>query len=148
MSIVRAVVMDKAFGEDGIARILVVDDNPSMREAVALIIEEEHDLCVCAEANCIAEALAECETLQPDLAMVDLSLKGEDGLALIKHLADHTPHIATVVFSLHDEPFYINGARSAGARGYVIKSEGADSMLACLRTVLGGGHCFTSPGEP
>ena len=129
------------------ARVLVVDDNPSIREAVSIILEDEPDLHVCGEAGGIAEALAQCEALQPHLALIDLSLQGEDGLDLVRHLRDSDPALHSVVFSLHDEQLYIDGAREAGARGYVIKSEDPDDIVACMRGVLGGNSRFPPPGQ-
>jgi len=129
------------------ARILVVDDNPTMRHAIAFIIRDEPDLSVCGEAPSIADALQECDTLQPDLALVDISLRGEDGLDLVKRLQKRTPAVRCVVFSLHDEPFYIDRARAAGAHGYVIKSAAPQQMLDCIRQVLHGKSHFVYPGQ-
>ena len=130
------------------ARILVVDDNPTVREAIAILIETEDDLSICGEAHNVANALEQCETLHPDLALIDVSLKGEDGLDLVRRLLECVPSVRAVVLSLHDEPFYINGAREAGAQGYVSKSEGPQPMLDCIRRVLGGHSRFPDPKRP
>jgi len=130
-----------------VARIFVVDDNPTMRHAIAFIIQEEHDLTVCGEAPNIADALQQCDTLQPDLALIDISLKGEDGLDLVKRLKACAPSVRTVVFSLHDEPFYVDKARAAGAQGYVIKSGAPQQILDCIRQVLGGQSRFVHPDQ-
>ena len=129
-------------------RILIVDDNPAMREAIAMIIENTADLSICGEARNISESLEQCEALHPDLALVDLSLKGEDGLDLIRRLGKCAPAVRCVVFSLHDEPYYIDGAREAGAQGYVVKSSGPGELLACLRSVRDNHNSFASPGQP
>jgi DNA-binding NarL/FixJ family response regulator len=128
-------------------RILIVDDNAAMRGAIALLFEDEPDLLVCGQAATITEALQHCEALGPDVALVDLSLKGEDGLDLVRQLKARAPSPAVVVFSLHDEPFYVNAARRAGANGYVGKSEDPLQMLDCVRRVRDGQSRF--PGmEP
>ena len=131
----------------GMTQILIVDDNLVIREAVALIIETEIDLEICGEAQSISEALEQCELLQPDLAMVDLSLKGEDGLDLIRRLKKCAPAVQCIVFSLHDESCYIDGAREAGARGYAIKSSGSEALLSCIHRVCDGQSSFATP-EP
>jgi DNA-binding NarL/FixJ family response regulator len=138
--------MDIRLDSGAMTRILVVEDNLSMREAIAMIVESESDLSVCGEAQCISEAVEQCEKLHPDLALIDLSLKGEDGLDLIKLFRESTPSMSSVVFSLHDEVCYINGAREAGARGYAIKSAGLSKLLACMRSVRDGKSCFPCPG--
>ncbi len=130
------------------ARILIVDDNSSMREAISIILEDEPDLVVCGEASDISEATKQCEALQPHLALVDLSLQGEDGLELIKYFREREPELRTVVLSLHDEQLYIDGARDAGAHGYVIKTEDPDDILACIRGVLRGDDRFPPADRP
>ncbi|MDA0989808.1 MAG: response regulator transcription factor [Verrucomicrobia bacterium] len=127
-------------------RILVVDDHLVMRETIVFVINSEPDLEVCGEAEGIEEAIARCNSLRPDLALVDVSLKGDDGLDLVRRLQACAPPIATVVFSLHDEPFYIEEARDAGAGGYAVKSDGPQQMLACIRGVLDGGRHFSRLG--
>lgn len=129
------------------ARILVVDDNATVRSAIAVILEDEQDLSVCGEAENIADAIALCETRQPDLALIDISLRGESGLELVRHLRERAPDMRTVVFSLHDEMRHIDGARKAGAHGYASKGEGLDALLDCVRTVLKGDSCFAT-GKP
>jgi DNA-binding NarL/FixJ family response regulator len=131
------------------SRILVVDDNSSIREAIALIIEEAHDLMICGEASSIAEALTQSEILMPDLALVDLSLKGGgDGIALIRQLCQRAPSMSSVVFSLHDEAFYIDAAREVGAKGYVIKGTPPKELITCLRQVSNGQNCFPRSSTP
>jgi len=118
-----------------------------MREAIAIVVGDEHDLRICGEAHCIADALEQCETLQPDLALIDISLKGEEGLDLVRRLKEVAPSLCTVVLSLHDEARYINGAREAGAEGYVSKGEPPQELLKCLRRVLAGHSRFPPPRQ-
>ena len=139
--------MDTKLDSMTVTRILIVDDNPTMREAIGMIVENTADLSICGEARSISEAVEQCETLHPDLALVDLSLKGEDGLELIRRLGKCAPAVRCVVFSLHDEPFYIDGARTAGAQGYAVKSLGPKALLACLRSVVDNHNSFASPGQ-
>ncbi|MBL7114681.1 MAG: response regulator transcription factor [Kiritimatiellae bacterium] len=134
--------MDSRADNFPVIRVLIVDDNPTVRAAVALILEDENDLSTCGEACDIADALKQCEALQPDLALVDLSLRGEDGLDLVKRFRLCAPSMRLVVFSLHDEPFHIDGAREAGAHGYVIKSEDPQYVLDCMRRVMAGENRF------
>ena len=131
-----------------VARILVVDDNPAMREAIAIVLEDEEDLALCGESHGIADALEKCEQLHPDLALIDISLKGEDGLDLVRRLAATAPSVLTVVFSLHDDAPNIDLAREAGARGFAVKSQGSEQMLARIRAVLAGESSFATPGAP
>ena len=130
---------------EGEARIVLVDDHATLREAVAMLINNEADLCVSGQATCISEALELCATLKPDMALIDISLKGEDGLDLVRQLQQSAPDVSCIVLSLHGESHYIKMAREAGARGYAVKSQGARTVLHCVRSVRDGGTCFASP---
>ena len=89
------------------------------------------------------------EALKPDVAVVDLSLHGPDGLELVKNLrARHVP-VPVVILSMHDESLYAERALRAGARAYLMKQEAAEQVLVALRRVLGGRHLRQRPdGEP
>ncbi len=119
-------------------RILVVDDHPIMRAGLAQLIAEEPDLAVCGEAADAHGALEAVETLQPDLAIVDITLKDSSGIDLIKDLRVRRPKLPVLVLSMHDEMFYAERALRAGARGYVTKSEVADRIIEAVRKVLAG----------
>ena len=75
----------------------------------------------------------------PDVALIDISLKNESGLELLKNLGLQFPQLALIVLSMHDEMLYAERALRAGARGYVMKRESTKSVLASIRRVLEGG---------
>ena len=79
------------------------------------------------------------EVLKPDIAIADISLKGADGIELIKNLKTRMPTLPVVVLSIHEETFYASRALRAGARGYIMKQEATENVLVALRRVLGGG---------
>jgi DNA-binding NarL/FixJ family response regulator len=120
------------------ARILLVDDHPLMREGVAQRIDHEMDLMVCGQAGCASEALREIERLKPDLALVDISLPGRDGIDLVKDIRNRFSKLIVIVFSLHDESLYAERALRAGARGYVMKSEPPEKLIQAIRQALTG----------
>jgi len=120
-------------------RILLVDDHPLLRQGIGQMVNAQPDLVVCGEAEDRAGALAEAERAQPDLAVIDLSLKNERGLELLKDLKARFPGVLTLVLSMHDESLYAERALRAGARGYVMKREASDKVLEAIRCVLGGG---------
>jgi len=119
-------------------RIFLVDDHPLVREGLTKLIDQEPDLCVCAEAEDADQAYAGILRTQPDAAVVDLSLQGDSGLDLIKRLQglSHPPPI--LVLSMHDEAFYAERALRAGALGYVMKRETSGKVVAALRQILRG----------
>lgn len=120
-------------------RILLVDDHPLLRKGIGQLINEQEDLMVCGEAADRASALAAIERCQPDLAVIDLSLKEDLGLELIKDCRAQFPALLILVLSMHDERFYGERVLRAGARGYIMKAEASDKVLTALREVLNGG---------
>jgi DNA-binding NarL/FixJ family response regulator len=120
-------------------RVFLVDDHPLVREGLTQLINQESDLCVCAEAEEAAGAYAEIVRTRPDAVVVDLSLQGDSGFELIKRLQAIQPRPPSVlVLSMHDEEYYAERAIRAGALGYVMKRETSGNVIAALRQVLGG----------
>src|SRR5437870_13325656 len=100
------------------ARILIVDDHPAVREALASRIGRQPDLEVCGEAADMSEALRLVADTRPDLAVIDISLKSASGIDLIKRIKDHNDGVRMLVWSMHSESLYAERALRAGARGY------------------------------
>ena len=121
------------------SRVFIVDDHPLVREGLANLINGQDDLIVCGEAEDSAQAIAAIMQARPDVALIDISLKNESGLELVKNLGSQFPLVALIVLSMHDEALYAERALRAGARGYVMKSETSKSVLASIRRVLEGG---------
>jgi DNA-binding NarL/FixJ family response regulator len=119
-------------------RIFVVDDHPLVREGLTNLINGQDDLMVCGEAEDSAQAIAGITKTQPDIALIDISLKNESGLELVKNLQNQSPPGALIVLSMHDEALYAERALRAGARGYVMKRETTKNVLTAIRRVLAG----------
>jgi len=117
---------------------LVVDDHPMVRDGLVQLIGQHPDLVCCGEADSVPTAQAAVEHKMPDLVVLDLRLKGGDGLELIKSLKSQIPKIKILVLSQYDAPMYAERALRAGAMGYVIKEQAAAEVLQAIRTVLGG----------
>src|SRR5579871_5264530 len=120
------------------SRILVVDDHPMVREWVSQMINRESDLTVCGEAADAAGALATIDTLKPDMAIVDLTMKDSRGTELVREIATRFPKLPVLVLSMHDESLYAERAMRAGAKGYIAKQEAGDKIRSAIRAVLGG----------
>lgn len=119
-------------------KIFLVDDHPVVRQGLSLVLNAQPDLTVCGEADDAEQALQKIPPLRPDIALVDLSLKGRDGLDLIKDLKLRFETMPVLVISMLDENFYAERALRAGAKGYVMKQEATDKLLAAVRKVLAG----------
>jgi DNA-binding NarL/FixJ family response regulator len=103
------------------------------------MISAESGLGVCGMAGNVQEALAQVESLRPDLVITDLTLPGRNGLEFIKDLAATHPGLPVIVLSMHDEMIYAERVLRAGGRGYVMKDTPPERLLQAIRTVLGGG---------
>ena len=92
------------------ARVLIVDDHPAVREALALRIGRQSDLEVCGEAADLSEALRLVAETEPDVAVVDISLKSGSGIDLIKRIRDRNQTVRMLVWSAHGESLYAERA--------------------------------------
>ena len=117
-------------------RILLVDDHPMMRAGLAQLINKQPDLEVCGEAGNPSEAFNELSRFQPDLILADITMPGRSGIEFIKDLLASYPKLRILVVSMHDEMIYAERALRAGARGYIMKEAGGESLLAAIRDVL------------
>ncbi len=119
-------------------RILVVDDHPAVREALAVRIGRQSDLEICGEASDMAEALRLVGETAPDVAVVDISLKTGNGIELIKRIKERNNSVFMLVWSMHSESLYAERALRAGALGYVNKDQATDTIVEAIRRVLEG----------
>ncbi|HEX4607702.1 MAG TPA: response regulator transcription factor [Urbifossiella sp.] len=124
--------------------VLIVDDHPVTREGLAIRLAREPDLRVCGEAADIPEALLRAAETTPDVAVVDVSLKGGCGIDLVKRLRGRHPGLKILVWSMYPDGLYARRAVQAGAAGYVNKEHAADVIVSAIRHVLAGG-VFLSP---
>jgi DNA-binding NarL/FixJ family response regulator len=119
-------------------RILIVEDHPVTQHGFALLLNQAADLMVCGRAGTAGKALVEIESSKPDLVIVDIALPGKDGLELIKDIANFHPKLPTLVLSTLDEAIYAERALRAGAKGYIMKQETVERLLAAVHEVLAG----------
>lgn len=124
--------------EGGTTRVLLVDDHPIVRQGLGLLLAQEPDMRVCAEAETPAEALVAIVTHKPDVAVIDLTLRDGLGLELIKDIRVRFPKLLSMVYSMRDESFYAERVLRAGARGYVTKEEGGKTVIEGIRKILTG----------
>jgi DNA-binding NarL/FixJ family response regulator len=120
------------------SRVFIVDDHPVVRRGLVQLINQEEDLTVCGEAEGAHEALQVMGTLQPDIAVIDISLKGVSGIELIKSIKVRWGDLPILVLSMHDESLYAERVLRAGALGYIMKQEPAEKVITAIRRVLGG----------
>jgi DNA-binding NarL/FixJ family response regulator len=119
-------------------RVMLVDDEPMVRQGLTLLLELEPDLLVCGAEESETEAAQRIPRLNPDVVVVDLCLKQGTGLNLIKQLRHRCPKLKIIVFSMYDQAHYVGRAFAVGAHGYITKEEGGERLVEAIHTVMGG----------
>ena len=126
-------------------KVFVVDDHPLVREGLTNLINQQADLTVCGQSESAPQAFAAIGACKPDVAIVDLSLKDSSGIELIKSLKESYPEVAVLVLSMHEEFHYAERALRAGARGYVMKRETTNEVIAAIRRIRDGKLYVSEP---
>jgi DNA-binding NarL/FixJ family response regulator len=116
-------------------RVGIVDDHALVREGLRLILEGQPDLEVVGEAGDAVSALALVAHRRPQIMLVDLTLDGGDGVALVRDLTARHPRTRIVAVSMHHDEETVRQAFLAGAAGYVVKGAASADLLRALRAV-------------
>lgn len=119
-------------------RIYIVDDHALFRKGLQVLINAEPDMEVCGEGEDCAVATQGILKLKPDIVIVDISLKGNNGIELIKNIRAVEPSIQIIVLSMHDESVYALRVLRVGAKAYVMKQDTANSVIDAIRWIRKG----------
>ena len=130
---------EPSLGAPSTIRVLVVDDHPAVRAALAARLSDEEDLTVVGECEDGSEVVEAATRLRPDVVFMDLSMPVMDGLAATEALRDGRLE-ARVIMLTADDAGAREGAAAAGARAVVPKGTPPERLLRCLRTVASDGN--------
>ena len=119
-------------------RLMIVDDHAVVRDGLRAVLGMVDDLQVVAEASNGSEALAGALSAQPDVILMDIGMKGENGIEVTLRLLDADPTLAVLMLTMHDGVEHAQRALKAGARGYVLKDAPSSEIIGAIRTVFGG----------
>jgi DNA-binding NarL/FixJ family response regulator len=123
----------------GPSKVFLVEDHELFRSQLARLIAKDPRFILCGESDNASKALEGIETTQPDLVIVDITLKGMNGLDLIRELNSRASGAFTLVLSMHDESMYAERALRAGASGYISKHQTSEELMTAIDRVLSGG---------
>ena len=124
-------------------KVLLADDHSIVREGLRRIVEESGDMEVVAEAADGRDAIRQVEAAAPDVAVVDISMPGIDGLEVISRLKATHPELPVLILTMHEEAQYIVRAIEAGAMGYLTKQSAPEQLVEAIRKVLKGNRFLT-----
>lgn len=125
-------------GNEKPIRVMLVDDHAVVRSGLGAFLYVFDDLELVAEAKDGKEALALCETVQPDVILMDLVMPVMDGAAATKAIREKWPHIQVVALTSFKEDELVQGALQAGAIGYLLKNISADELANAIRAAHAG----------
>ncbi|OLF05724.1 DNA-binding response regulator [Actinophytocola xinjiangensis] len=120
------------------ARILLADDHALVRRGVRLILDNEPDLTVVAEASDGAEAIEQARATSPDLAILDIAMPRLTGLQAARELSRLSPDLRILILTMHDNEQFFFEALKVGASGYVLKSVADRDLVEACRAAMRG----------
>ena len=125
-------------------RVLIVEDQAIVREALRALLSERDGLQVAGTVADGREAVSACGSAQAELVMMDLSMPGVSGVDATRQIKERYPHVKVIVLTIHKTLEYIKGCFEAGADGYVLKEASPEELFAAIEQVLRGG-IYLSP---
>ena len=125
-------------------RILLADDHEVVRRGLTSLLAVRSDWEVCGEAENGRDAVAQVAKLKPNVAILDLSMPELNGLEATRQIRRDSPATEVLVFTMHESEQFVRDLLSAGARGYVLKSDVTTQLLAAIETVSRHKPFFTS----
>ena len=124
-------------------KVLLADDHHIVREGFRRIVEDAGDMTVVAEAGDGREAIEKVKKALPDVAVIDISMPGMDGLEVINQLHYYDPHLPILILTMHEEEQYVVRAIGAGAMGYITKRSAPEQLVEAIRKVHAGRRYLT-----
>jgi DNA-binding NarL/FixJ family response regulator len=119
-------------------RVVVAEDHETVRHGLRLLLAAKDDIEVVADAPNGRVALERVRALEPDVAVLDLSMPEMSGLEATRAIRKNAPRVAIVALTRHNDDAYVQELLSAGASGYVLKQSSPDELLKAIRTVARG----------
>ncbi len=124
-------------------KVLIADDHSIVRAGLVRIVEESDEMEVIAEASDGNEAIDQVRNKKPDVAVIDISMPGLDGLEVLSYLKEFFPKLPVIILTMHEEEQYIIRAIEAGALGYITKKSAPEQLVEAIRYAYQGKRFLT-----
>jgi DNA-binding NarL/FixJ family response regulator len=128
-------------------RVLIADDHGIVRSGLRMLLEQQPDIDVIAEAADGAEARDVAIRERPDLAILDVKMPKLTGLQATREIREHAPGVSVLILSMYDDERYLFEALKAGASGYVLKAQADVDLLEAVRAVERGEPFLTPKAQ-
>jgi DNA-binding NarL/FixJ family response regulator len=125
-------------------KVFIADDHSIVRAGLRRIVEESQDMEVIGEAADGKGALLQIQKEQPDVAVIDISMPGLDGLEVTAQLHALCPKLPVIILTMHEEEQYVIRAIEAGAMGYITKRSAPEQLVNAIRTVYAGSRYLSA----
>lgn len=123
-------------------RLLIADDHTVLRECLVTSLRASGDCLVVGETGDGISAIELAHALQPDVAIIDISMPRLNGVEVVRRLATDLPRTRVLVLTMHEEDEYVVQVARAGARGYLVKNAATSELVEAIRTVAAGNVYF------
>lgn len=125
-------------------RLMLIDDHPLVRDGLRVRLETVPGFKVVGEAGDGPSALEAVPHCVPDVALMDIAMRGTNGIELAKVFHERFPQVRVIMLTMHDQPQYVLEAFRHGARGYVLKDSPALEIVAAVHAVMAGKRYYSA----
>lgn len=131
--------------EDSMTTVMICDDDPIVRAALAAYLDRESDLSVVATVDCAEEALAQLDDHAPDVVLMDIAMPGQNGLEATGQVRERHPRTAVLVLTTFGTDEHLRAALAAGASGFLLKTTAASALVAAVRAAAANAGTVITP---
>lgn len=132
-------------GRERRVRIILADDHAGVRDGLVRLVNEQPDMQIVADTGNGRDALQLAQRLSPDVALVDVSMPGWDGVKLTRELRQSCPSLSVIAVTRHNDARFVEKMTAAGACGYVLKPNARETLVDAIRACVSGGR-YVDPG--
>lgn len=123
-------------------KLLIVDDHQLLNDGLKSILQNQPDFVVCGQVFRADDVLEAVHSRQPDLVLLDVNLRGSNGIDLGQKILTNFPSVKILILTMYNQTKLLEDARRGGLHGYLLKDANPLDLIDGIRTILNGGHVF------